>query len=50
MKNESFRYFSNGEVGKVPKNRKGKFKVLFNGYVKKVSKNGKKKVLGTFLM
>ena len=26
MKNESFRYFSNGDVGNVPKN--GKMKVL----------------------
>ena len=50
MEKESFRYFSNGYVGKVPKN--GKMKVIgtFSMYVGKVPKNGKMKVLGTFFM
>ena len=48
MEKESFRYFSNGYVGKVPKN--GKMKVIgtFPMYVGKVPKNGKMKVLGTY--
>ena len=49
-KNVSFRYFSNGCVGKVFKIGKMKFLGTFHENVGKVPKNGILKVLDTFLM